>query len=309
MPCASHGPESGLARLAPMRDKWDMPETAGSVATITRYPVKSMQGEDLPDVELLTRGLAGDRAHALVDDQTGKVVSVKRPRRWGRIFELRASTEDGGVFVTLPDGSRRHIEDPDLPADLSDLFGRAVSVASQPPPDATFDEEWVRDLKDGAQPYFGQASRTEDGAELVDAGAFMSAQGSFFNFGAVHIITTSTMRTLSALAPGSRFEPERFRANIVVDTAGDGFPETAWQGRELSIGGLRLAVSFTVPRCVMTTLTQGDLPADADVLRTITRHNAVDCFGTGTAYPCAGVYADVISGGQLRLGQEVALHP
>lgn len=284
-----------------------MSETVGSVATLTRYPVKSMRGEDLPDVEVLATGVSGDRAYALVDDETGKVVSVKRPRRWGRIFELTASTEPGGVFVTLPSGSRRHIEDPALRADLRDVFGRAVSVASQPPPDATFDEEWVRDLKDGVQPYFDQESRTEEGAEFIDGGVFMNAQGNFFNFGAVHLITTSTIRTLSALAPGSRFEPNRFRANIVVDTPGDGFPETGWQGRELSIGGVRLAMSFTVPRCVMTTLPQGDLPADAEVLRTITRHNAVDCFGTGTRYPCAGVYADVIGAGQLTLGQEVCL--
>ena len=284
-----------------------MSETVGVVRTLTRYPVKSMQGEDLPDVEVLATGVSGDRAYALTDDETGKVVSVKRPRRWGRIFELAASTEPGGVFVTLPSGSRRHIDDPALRAELSDVFGRAVSVASQPPPDATFDEEWVRDLKDGAQPYFDQESRTEDGVELVDAGAFMHAQGNFFNFGAVHLITTSTLRTLSERAPGSRFEPQRFRPNIVVDTAGDGFPETSWQGREVSVGGVRLAVSFTVPRCVMTTLPQGELPADADVLRTITTHNAVDCFGTGTVYPCAGVYADVVGAGHVAVGQDVSL--
>lgn len=178
---------------------------------------------------------------------------------------------------------------------------------SEPPPGATFDEDWVRHLKDDAAPDFDQESRTEDGAELVDAGAFMSVQGNFLNFGAVHLITTSTMRTLSELAPGSRFEPERFRANIVVDTDADGFPETSWQGRELCIGDVRLAVSFTVPRCVMTTLPQGDLPADPDVLRTITKHNAVDTFATGTPYPCAGVYADVIHGGPITLGQPVSL--
>lgn len=40
----------------------------------------------------------------------------------------------------------------------------------------------------------------------------------------------------------------------------------------------------------MTALPQGDLPADPDVLRTMTKHNAVDTFATGTPYPCAGVY-------------------
>src|SRR5688572_15894544 len=103
----------------------------------------------------------------------------------------------------------------------------------------------------------------------------MSSQGSFFNFGAIHVVTTGTTRRLSALAPESRFDPHRFRPNIVIETDDEGFVETAWQGRTLEIGSARFAVTFTVPRCVMTTLAQGDLPADRDVLRTITRENSV----------------------------------
>jgi uncharacterized protein YcbX len=286
-----------------------MPDViVGSVSSIARYPVKSMLGEVLSAVEVLASGLAGDRAYALVDDETGKVVSVKRPRRWGRIFELTAATEPGGsVAVRFPDGSRCAIDDAGLPGKLGALFGRPVSVATEPPADASFDELWVRDLKEGVEPYFGAGSRTEDGEELVDGGGFMSALGSFSNFGAVHLVTTGTMRALAELAPGSSFDPARFRPNIVVDTSDEGFVETAWQGRELCIGGARLAVSFTVPRCVMTTLPQGDLPADPDVLRTITKHNAVDTLGTGVPYPCVGVYADVVTPGTVTAGDPVRL--
>jgi hypothetical protein len=42
---------------------------------------------------------------------------------------------------------------------------------------------------------------------------------------------------------------------------------------------VQLAVTVTVPRCVMTTLAQGDLPADRNVLRTISQQNSLD-FGT-----------------------------
>ena len=279
----------------------------GVVGGIRRYPVKSMLGEELEAADLDTAGLVGDRGHALVDVETGKVVSVKRPRRWGRMFELAAITSSEGVTVVMPDGARHAIDDPALPGALAGVFGREVSIASEPPPDASFDEAWVRDLKDGAEPYFGGASRIEEGDELVDAGGFMSAMGSFFNFGAVHLVTTGTLRRLAELAPESRFEPARFRPNIVVDTPDDGFVETSWQGRELSIGGVRLAVSFTVPRCVMTTLPQDDLPADRGVLQAVTRHNAVDTFGTGVAYPCVGVYADVVEAGRISVGDRVTL--
>jgi uncharacterized protein len=285
---------------------------AGVVASIRRYPVKSMLGEELDTATVAERGVLGDRAYALIDDETGKVVSVKRPKRWGRIFELvattrRDATQGDTVVVTFPDGSSASIDAPALPERLSAFFGRRVSVASVPPDGATYDEDWVGELKGGAGPYFGMPSRTEDGDEMIDAIVSMGVPGGFFDFGAIHIVTTGTVRALSELAPGSRFDAHRFRPNVVVETDDTGFVEAGWQGRPLTIGEVRLSVSFTVPRCVMTTLAQGDLPADREVLRTIATHNAVDVFGTGTPYPCVGVYADVTSGGTIRTGDRVIL--
>jgi uncharacterized protein YcbX len=278
----------------------------GVVSSIRRYPVKSMLGEDLEAASFAARGVAGDRAYALIDDETGKVISVKRPRRWGRIFELAGVTESDGIRVRFPDGVAVAIEDQTLPDRLSEFFGRRISVASVPPPDASFDEAWVRELKNDAGPYFDLPSRIEDGDELIDAGQFMGPLGNFFNFGAVHIVTTSTTRRLAELAPNSRFDAHRFRPNIVVDTHDDGFLETGWQGRTLTIGAVRLTMSFTVPRCVMTTLAQGDLPADPDVLRTISQHNSVE-MGWGNAYPCVGVYADVVADGDIKTGDPVTI--
>ena len=63
---------------------------------------------------------------------------------------------------------------------------------------------------------------------------------------------------------------------------------------------------MTVPRCVMTTLPQEDLPADRDVLRTITKHNAIDA-GLGGVYPCVGIYADVIRAGAIGVGDSVTV--
>jgi hypothetical protein len=38
-------------------------EDVGSVATLWRFPVKSMGGEQLQDVEMTERGVLGDRAY------------------------------------------------------------------------------------------------------------------------------------------------------------------------------------------------------------------------------------------------------
>src|SRR5262249_38389659 len=63
----------------------------GRVVGIWRYPVKSMVGEELNATVMTDRGLLGDRAFALVDEQTGKVASAKNPRRWPNLFEFRAA--------------------------------------------------------------------------------------------------------------------------------------------------------------------------------------------------------------------------
>src|SRR5262249_6318455 len=63
---------------------------AGSVAAIWRYPVKSMRGEALEKAEVSEWGVFGDRAYALVDGESGKVVSAKNPRKWGDLFAFRA---------------------------------------------------------------------------------------------------------------------------------------------------------------------------------------------------------------------------
>ena len=280
----------------------------GTVSGIIRYPVKSMLGEELEAVALDRRGVVGDRLYGLVDSETGKVVSVKRPRRWGRMFELGGRTlDDGRAAVSFPDGETVATGDPKLPIRLSEFFGRTVSVADTPPEDARFDEVWVRELKGGAEPYFGLESRIEDDEEMIDGGAFMGPQGNFFNFGALHLVTTSSIRELTRNAPQSRFDAARFRPNIVVDTDGDGFVESAWQGQVLLVGPVRLQVSITVPRCVMTTLPQGELPADREVLRTIAATNSIDVLQTGTPYPCVGVYADVLAEGEIRCGDPVRL--
>jgi MOSC domain-containing protein YiiM len=47
----------------------------------------------------------------------------------------------------------------------------------------------------------------------------------------------------------------------------------------------------------MTTLPQGDLPKDPDILRTAAQHNQANI----------GVYADVVAGGTTRRGDSVTL--
>jgi hypothetical protein len=112
------------------------------------------------------------------------------------------------------------------------------------------------------------------------------------------VLTTATIDRLRTLYPAGRFDVRRFRPNILVEAAsGDkDFVENAWIGRRLAIGDeARLSVTGPCPRCVMTTLPQGDLPRDPGILRTAALHNQVN----------VGVYAAVVQGGTIRRGDIV----
>jgi uncharacterized protein len=125
-------------------------------------------------------------------------------------------------------------------------------------------------------------------------------EGTFFDLASVHILTTATIDRLRELYPQGRFEVRRFRPNIVVRPPASevGFVENSWVGRMLALGDeVRLNITGPCPRCVMTTLPQGDLPADPGVLRTAARENEAN----------VGVYAEVIQGGTVRRGDPVTL--
>ena len=84
----------------------------GSVVSLWRYPVKSMMGEELNSADVTDRGMLGDRAYELVDQEDGKVVSAKNPRKWPSLFDFRAAYVEPPrvddpmppVRITLPDG-------------------------------------------------------------------------------------------------------------------------------------------------------------------------------------------------------------
>ena len=113
------------------------------------------------------------------------------------------------------------------------------------------------------------------------------------------MLTTATLNRRRELYPQGRFEVRRFRPNIVVRPDNDAqFVETSWVERELRIGDdVVLAITDHCPRCVMTTLPQGDLPKDSGILRTAARHNEVH----------VGVYGEVRRGGRVQRGDTVTL--
>ncbi len=265
----------------------------GSVVSLWRYPVKSMMGEELNAADVTERGLVGDRAYALIDPTSGKVVSAKNPRRWAKLFAFRAAyieppragTNIPPVRITLPDGTIVTTQQSDLNQILSSELEREVTLGTTPPETPSLEEYW---------PDMGGLDHRET---ITDE---TMLPGTFFDGAVIHLLTTATIDRMRELYPEGRFEVRRFRPNIVVEslTGAKGFIENDWIGHTLGIGAeVQLNIIRACPRCVMTTLPQGDLPKDPGILRTTAQYNQGN----------VGVYAAILRGGTIHRGDPVRL--
>ncbi len=103
------------------------------VASLHRYPVKSMVGERLEVADVVLRGLRGDRLWA-VRDEDGKLGSGKSTRRFRRmagLLDLVASYDGDVPVVTFPDGRGLRGDDPAVDAALSAHVGRPVTLGRE----------------------------------------------------------------------------------------------------------------------------------------------------------------------------------
>lgn len=277
----------------------------GTVGTLFRYPVKSMLGEQLTEVVVGPNGLIGDRAWALREPVTGKIVSAKK---WGNIFEFRADYETApgsdaasAPRISLPDGRTVNADDPDASEAVSAALGHKVHL------ERAEAEQVSRALFDPAG-VFGDTPPEQILPQIIKylpgisgPDDFAMPKGTFFDGAPLHLVASGTLAHLERLRVGeSQFDVRRFRPNILVDTGAkdDSFVEDEWVGGSLRVGeALQIAVTIPVPRCVMTTHAQAGLPRDLSILRAVAAHHSA----------LTGVYARVLVPGRVRVGDPVTL--
>jgi uncharacterized protein YcbX len=249
---------------------------AGHLMGIWRFPVKSMQGEGLAAGLLTEQGLPGDRAWGVVDDASGKVLSAKREPR---LREAMAFSADGSVRVRLPEGM---VCPPGDEADkaLSEWLERPVKLLR---------------AADHSASYEMNVSAVDDDSPVIE---LPCPPGTYFDAAPVHLLTTASLRSMAQRRPDSRWDIHRFRPTLLVDTGdAEGFPEDAWIGGEIAVGGARLRVFAPTVRCRMTVHAQPGLPRDLEVAM------AVNAEHDGNL----GVYAVVASPGRVAAGDEVTI--
>ena len=267
-------------------------QSIGAVASLHRYPVKSMLGEELNATRVSFKGFQGDRVFALADVATGKIASAKNPSKWPNLFQFRAAFTaplNGDHLpparITFPDGETASTDDQNIAARLSASLGKPVRFLQSAPAAGTLEEYWA-DIA-------GLARRDVVTDEAMPA-------DTFFDLGMIHLLTTATIDSYRALYPEGRFEPRRFRPNLMVQTVSGlgGFPENEWDEKVLAIGSeVKIKITGPCGRCVMTTLPQGDLPRDTGILKTAAQHNQAR----------VGAYAAVLQGGVIQVGDSVQI--
>jgi uncharacterized protein YcbX len=207
------------------------------VAELWRFPVKSLQGEQLDGATVADGGIVGDRAYAIFDVDTGLGLTARRVPEL-LFASARLVADDRTPEITLPDGTIACGD-----AALSHWLGRRVALRAthevverhyENPLDAEHESGWI--VFDGAPGPFHDSARTR-----------------------VSLVSTGTL---------GEWDRRRFRANVVLDGEG----EDDLVGARIEIGDAALDVVKRIGRCVIVTRPQpGDIERDLDVLRRVNR--------------------------------------
>lgn len=272
----------------------------GRVLALYRYPVKSMRGEQIPELQLTERGVDGDRVLALLDRSDGLVASAHHPAKWGQLLHCRAwTTPDRKVWVTLPD--RRELPaGAELERELCTLLCQDVRLISSAPDGGAY-EIIHPDVPDTAPPQFVKHTLNLAGAQrqVGRLGLALEAEpGKLVDVAPVHLVSSAA---LAAVAAGcGDGDLRRYRPNIVLGLDAQGYVENEWAGCEIAVGDATLQGMFPTPRCIVATLPQHGVTGGKQALQTLARDNRVR-LGPGN-WACIGLYARISTPGAVRIG-------
>lgn len=138
------------------------------------------------------------------------------------------------------------------------------------------------------------AALGRDGVRLA-----AEAEVSHFDASPVHLVTTASLGWLADAVPAVTVDERRLRPNLLIRTGQRaGTVEDAWVGRPLRVGDrVRLRVTDRTERCVMANAAQPGLEHRGEILKAVADGNDLTL----------GIYAEVLAGGTVRLGDPVVL--
>lgn len=293
-----------------------MSEQQIRVTGLWRFPVKSMVGESMSELEVTRRGVHADRLWAVHDVERNATISA---RRQPRLLQLRASYDGTPppaagpgrthpVIITDPTGAQHHSDDPAIHQVLSEFLDRDVRLVGLPDDPRSHRLPWrerltsltpralARDLgieRDESLPKISDM----DPRALMSLARNATPPGTFVDLCPVHLVTEASLATIADALGEADVDARRFRPNIVLGGAPTGLPEASWAGADGTIGTAQVHFVMPTVRCVVPSREQGDLPLDKRLTRAV----------ASTADRYLGVYADVTGPGVIRSGDPLSL--
>ncbi|WP_132252983.1 MOSC domain-containing protein [Methylobacterium segetis] len=248
------------------------------LSALYRYPVKGFSPEALDAASLETSGyFPGDRLYAIENGPSG--FNAVAPRHLPKIkylmlmrdealAQLRTRYDDATATLHVEGGGER------LCADLSTVQGRAVL------------EDFLRRFMPGALRGEPKVLTAPEQYRFTDS-----------RTGFVSIINLASVGAVEAMV-GRPVDPLRFRGNLFV-TGLEPWAELGMVGAVLEgPDGLRLRLTKRTERCAATNVDPATGERNVEIPWSLDRHlGHRDC----------GVYADVVAGGTLRVGDTLTV--
>ena len=250
-----------------------------TIEQLWRYPVKSLQGEQLTSTEV-TDAIPGDRAWGILDNESGQLLSAKRVPK---LLEGSAALVDDGCLITI-DGNEFHSSDAGIDAGLSSWLDREVRLARPTPGEqSTIEIEWDEGH--------------DEAPEEPEVFEFSTAPGWFFDSSSsLHLIGSGTLTMLDSRVGEGAGDVRRFRPNIVVATS-EAFIEDEWVGKELVLGGVTVDVKKRTDRCIVISRAFGEFPASRKTLKYLSKNHQRE----------AGLSLEPVQSGRMAVGDPVEI--
>ncbi len=257
-----------------------MPEIADiTLVALHRYPVKGLSPEPLERAELEAGGhFPGDRLYAIENGPSGFDAAAPRHQpktkylmlmRDEALARLRTRYDDASATLTV-EGAGEPVE-----ARLDTEDGRAA-------------------LEDLMRRYLPASLRGEPRVLAAPAGRYRFTDSPT---GYVSLINRASVSAVEDFV-GVPLDPLRFRGNLLVEGIAP-FAELDMVGRVLEApGGLRLAITGRTVRCAAT---------DVDPTSGVRDLNIPWTLDARLGHRDLGVYAEVIAGGALAVGDRLRL--
>ena len=271
------------------------PPSSTSVRALHRFAVKGLERDELPSVLLsANEGFPSDRRWALHFDDAKPVEAGEWLHKSNFLCVFTATELLAGFDTSFDDATatlrvwRRSAQQAGATREGDELLA------------ARLDEEEGRAA---AATFFSDACGR--GCSVVTAGAAhqfgntgsgLKASG---DLRTLHLVNENTVAALSDRI-GVALHPDRFRPNLIVGGALPAWEEFRWVGREVKLGEATLRVISRTVRCegINADARHGSFKADVDIPGLLDKHFPEHG-------PYLGVYAQVVEGGRVSVGDAV----